>query len=358
MAIQTEAFGVTHDGTSVACYTLRSPDGFGIRVIPYGCRLVSLFAPDRDGHMDDILWGYDDIRGYLTPRDSQGAVIGRYAGLIAGAQLTVDQKLYPLTKNAGKHQLHGGTGSGSCFSEKVWKVEAVGDDDGAPSMVLSLFSPDGEGGFPGNLRVKTTYTVKDHSLRIDFEAVCDQNTVLNLTSHGFFNLAGYSGPSVNDQWLLVHADAWTPTDEEGIPTGEIRSVKNTAMDFSCLRRIGQYANQMPEGYNCNFALANPELGTRDAAILYDTSTGREMRVQTDLPGLQVYTAGRIPKGKTGKSGLPMLPQHAICLEAQHFPDSVHHPNFPSTVLKANQLYAWNIQYRFAVRHEVNELTTM
>ena len=347
MPISITPFGNMPDGTQINRYHLWDDSGFSFDVIPYGCRMLSICVPDRNGKAEDILWGYDSLEAYRTPRDSQGAIIGRNAGRIANAEMELDGVHYALVANSGKHQLHGGTGTGACFSEKLWSVKHL--ENHSPSITFSLLSRDGEGGFPGNLSIEVRYSLVDHhSIQIDTTAFSDKKTILNTTSHGFFNLNGYDGGSICDQMLLIHADAWTVAVDD-LPTGEIAGVAGTSLDFNQMKYIRWSEEEMPEGYNHNYVLRRNSQGLEEAAVLYDPASGRSMRVVTDQPGLQVYSAGRIPSGKIGKQGKPMLPQHAICLEAQHFPDSVHHSHFPSILLDAGEKKQTTTIYEFTAK---------
>lgn len=349
MGISSTFFGRMPDGQEVKRFTLENPQGFRAEVITYGARITNIWTPDRNGTAADVIWGYDTLEEYRTPRDSQGAIIGRYAGLIRDAHITIDGQFYSLVQNAGRHQLHGGTGTGACFSEKVWTVESVEDGD-APQLTLSLDSLDGEGGYPGNLHVQVSYTVTtDSMLRIRYRAVCDKDTAINLTSHCFFNLNGCDGASIHHQKLWVRACGYTVTDGESIPTGEILPVTDTPFDFQESKTLGRDISGLAKGYNHNLVLSSSEIDCPLVASLYDPDSGRKMDVYTDQPGLQIYTAGGIPPGKRGKHGMLMRPQGAICLETQHFPDSVHQPHFPSTILRAGEIFGSTTVYGFGIQ---------
>lgn len=349
MGISVAEFGSTVNGTPVRRYTLNNGSGLSVCVITYGARITELWAPGRDGHPEDIVWGYDTIGEYCAPRDSQGAIIGRYAGRIRGASMSLDGKTYPLADNAGGNTLHGGTGTGACFSEKVWEVQDV-RENGTQSLTLRLLSHDGEGGFPGNLDVRVTYSVtKDNRLEIRYAAETDQTTAINLTSHCFFNLNGCHGDSIHSQLLSVEADAYTETTEDDVLSGRILPVEGTPLDFRRERPLGEGIDAFERGYNHNFVLRGGGRSFEQAACLYDPASGREMIVMTDQPGLQVYTAGGVKKGKKGKKGSVMYPFGSVCLETQHYPDSVHYPRFPSTVLYPGEDYESRTVYAFGTR---------
>jgi len=348
MSILSKSFGRLPDGRDVCLFTLENKRGMRVEIITYGARITGIWTEDRAGQLQDVVWGYDTLEEYCTPRDSQGAIIGRYAGRIRNAEMTIDGTHYELVRNAGRHQLHGGTGTGACFSEKLWTVEKMENGD-EPVLELSLVSPDGEGGFPGCLRVAVTYTLtEDNGIRIDYHAVCDQTTALNLTSHCFFNLNGYDGASIHTQELWVAADGYTATDDEGMLTGDILAVTDTPLDFRIQKPIGRDMDAYPKGYNHHLVLRSSQDAWPLVARLHDPTSGRTMEVYTDQPGLQLYTAGGIPPGKRGKHGTIMKPQGAVCLETQHYPDSVHHPHFPTTILKAGEIFRSTTIYQFDI----------
>lgn len=349
MSLSSEFYGSMPDGREIRRFLLKTPDGMEVSVITYGARITEIRVPDRNGDLNDVVMGYDTLEEYRTPRDSQGAIIGRYAGRISGARMTLNGQEYQLANNANGNTLHGGTGTGACFSEKVWDVAEASDTD-EPSLKLHLISPDMDGGFPGNLDVQVTYCLHpDHALEIRYAAVCDRDTVLNLTSHCFFNLNGYNGKNIHSQHLTIQSDSYTETAEADVVTGRIRGVAGTALDFRQGKRMGDGIDVFDAGYNHNFVLNSTANADIPAAVLYDPETGRQMEVFTDQPGLQVYTAGGVKNGKPGKKGTSMRPFCAVCLETQHFPDSVHYENFPTTVLKAGETWRSITTYRFSVR---------
>ncbi len=319
-------------------------DKNGREFLRHGARLVSVLFPDVNKRQQDLIWGYDTLAEYQTPRDSLGAVIGRYAGKIAGGWIRVDGAVFHLVQNSNAHTMHGGIGTGACYAEKLWTM-ADFTDMPEPSLYLTLLSPNGEGGFPGNLAVRLRYTVTGgNALRIEYTLRSDMTTVTNLTSHAFFNLEGLESSSILDHLLQINADEYTITDENDIPTGDTASVHHTPLDFSVFKAIRKDISRLPQGYNHNYILACT--ADQPAADLFAQGSGIGMRVWTDQPGLQLYTAGRMVPGKTGKGGKAMRPQGAVCLETQHFPDSPHHVAFPGTVLKAGVTQKSITTYQF------------
>ena len=348
MSIVCRKFGVMPDGRQIDCLSLENGKGIRADIITYGARIIGLWAPDRNGISKDIVWGYDTLEEYCTPRDSQGAIIGRYAGRISNASFELDGQIIRLVRNAGNNTLHGGTGTGACFSEKVWTVDECKDGE-EPSLVLSLISPDGDGGFPGNMKISVTYSLTaDNSIIIDYKLMSDKKTVQNITSHCFFNLNGFDSHNIRDHCLMIAASSYTVTCEEDVVTGEIAPVSGTALDFVSEKPLENGIDAFLRGYNHNFVL-NKHSFDQPVACLCDPQSGREMYVYTDQPGLQMYTAGGVKPGKKAKRGSEMYPLGAICLETQHFPDSVHHPEFPDTTLEKDCLYRSVTRYRFDVR---------
>lgn len=349
MSILCRKFGHMPDGEQIDCYVLSNKNGIRAEIITYGARVIGLWVPDRTGNIDDVVWGYDTLEEYRTPRDSQGAIIGRYAGRISHACFELNGKKYSLVKNAGENTLHGGTGTGACFSEKVWKVKECTDGEN-PMIVLSLLSPDGDGGFPGNLTIDVAYSLSnDNCLKIEYDIICDSDTVQNVTSHCFFNLNGSTSHNIRNHCLKIAADNYTALAGEDVVSGTIDKVQGTALDFTVEKRIGNDIDAYERGYNHNYVL-NHHGKTEPVACLYDPDSGREMSVYTDQPGLQVYTAGGIKPEKKGKRGTEMYPLGSVCLETQHFPDSVHHPAFPSTVLKKDVSFHSVTMYCFNIRN--------
>lgn len=313
---------------------------FCAQILPYGATLHVLCVPDRDGTARDVVLGYDNLANYQRHDGYLGATVGRNANRIAGAQFVLDDQMWQLSANEGKNQLHSGF---SGLHQKVWDYAQTAEN----TVTLHTVSPHGEDGFPGTLEVWVSYTLSDGALSIDYKAVSDRDTVVNLTNHAYFNLAGHSSGPVGDHVLRVSADRYTPCGPGTIPTGEVRAVDSSALDLRSGVVLGQQfsASELREynGYDHNFAL-----NSSDAAQLYCPRSGICMTVETTLPGLQVYTAGFLSE-RQGKGGAVYNCHHGVCLETQFWPDAVHHPHFPSPVLHTGELYRHKTVYRFSVK---------
>lgn len=347
--IMKRDFGVMPDGTRIDQYVLTNGRGMKASVITYGAILTELTAPDRNGKWDDVVLGCDNLQGYLKGHPYFGAVCGRVANRIAKGKFTLDGKEYTLAVNNGPNALHGGLKG---FDKAVWKEIGVATRLGQSSVTLSYRSPDGEEGYAGNLTVTLTYTLgSDNSLRIDYTATTDKPTPLNLTNHTYFNLAGAQAKDILDHEIMFNADRYTPTDDTLIPTGELRAVQGTPLDFTQPQRIGARIDQLkpnPGGYDNNFVLRNGA-GLKLAARATEPTTGRVLEMHTTEPGVQFYTGNFLDGKVIGKSGVAHGKHAAFCLEAQHFPDSVNHPNFPSTILKPGETYRQTTVYKFSAR---------
>lgn len=339
-------FGVMPDGAAVELYTLRS-GALTCGVITFGGSLQSLRAPDRAGKPVDVLLGFDALEPYRTHGKSFGALVGRYANRIGGASFTLNGKSYPLAANDhGVNHLHGGRVG---YNQRVWTVEDAGDDH----LTLSLFSPDGEEGYPGNLTVHVTYTLTAEGLTIGYRAECDQDTVCNLTNHAYFNLSGHDSGPVLDQTIQLLADRYTPTDPLSIPTGEIAPVEGTPMDLRrpapIGARIGEAFPQLLQagGYDHNW-IPNGEPGAlRPIARASSPATGISMEVLSTLPGVQFYTGNYLDGCPAGKGGAAYAKRWGFCLETQFYPDTPNHENFPSCVLRAGQVFDHTACFRFS-----------
>ena len=333
--ITKQAFGRTSDGAAVDLYTLA--DGkVEVRIMNYGGIIVSLRAPDREGKLDDVVLGYDSFDGYRTNPAYFGAIIGRYANRIAHGSFQLDRKTYSIPKNNGDNTLHGGIRG---FDKKLWTAREIKD-----GIELTYVSKDGEEGFPGTLTTIVRYTLNEGALRIDYSATTDKDTVLNLTNHSYFNLAGQGKGEVLGHVVKIDAARFTPVDSSLIPTGELKSVQGTPFDFRTPHVIGDRIDANNEqlrlgmGYDHNFVLDHPEGQLAEAAEVYEPTTGRMLRVLTTQPGVQFYTGNHLDGSITGKGGVVYKPRFAFCLETQHFPDSPNHPSFPSTELKPGQKF--------------------
>jgi aldose 1-epimerase len=349
--VTKEAFGTTHDGKSVDLYTLTNAHGIEVRAITYGGIIISLRVPDKDGKFDDVVLGYNSLEGYLAASPYFGAIIGRYGNRIAKGRFTLDGKEYTLATNDGPNHLHGGLKG---FDKVVWQAESFQSKDGV-GVVFTYTSPDGEEGYPGNLKAKVTYTLTDQNeLIFDYQATTDKATPVNLTQHTYFNLAGDGKRDILGHELMLNSDRFTPVDKTLIPTGEIRSVKGTPFDFTKPTAIGARINEKDEqlifgrGYDHNFVLTRKANGLSLAARLYEPTTGRVMQVYTTEPGVQFYSGNFLDGTITGKQGHVYKQRYGFCLETQHFPDSPNQPHFPSTVLRPGQTYHSRSVYKFSV----------
>jgi aldose 1-epimerase len=350
--IKREPFGKTADGTPVELFTLRNIHGVEARIMTYGGIVVSLKVPDRQGKMDDVVLGYDTLDGYLKDNGPyMGALIGRYGNRIAKGKFKLNGVEYTLAQNNGENHLHGGLKG---FDKVVWKPTPLG----SRSVKLTYLSKDGEEGYPGNLTVTVIYTLTNQNeLKIDYSATTDKATVLNLTHHSYFNLAGAGSGDILSHEVHINADRFTPVADSGsIPTGELRSVKGTPMDFTSPTAVGARIEenydqlQFGRGYDHNWVLnRNRGRALTPAARVYEAQTGRVMEVYTTEPGVQFYTGNFLDGTITGKGGKVYQKRYGLCLETQHFPDSPNHPNFPTTTLKPGQKYTQTTVYKFSAR---------
>jgi aldose 1-epimerase len=345
------SFGKTPGGEAVDLYVLTNKNGNEVAITNYGGAVVSIKVPDRSGKVADVVLGYDNADGYVNDKSYLGALVGRYGNRIGHAQFVIDGKTYTLAKNNGDNSLHGGIKG---FNKAVWSAKAV-PVKGGQSLQLSYVSKDGEEGFPGNLKATVTYTWSDdNALTIDYSATTDIKTVVNLTSHSYFNLAGQGSGDILGHQLMIQADQFTPVDSGLIPTGELRDVKDTPFDFRKPTAIGARINQDEEqlklggGYDHNFVLRMPmDHGESLAARVVEPTTGRVMEVWTTEPGVQFYTGNFLDGKTTGKGGMTYPKRSAFCLETQHFPDSPNQPKFPSVLLNPGQSYHTITKYNFS-----------
>ena len=351
--IDKRTFGAVEDGQGVDLYTLRNSSGMEVSITNYGGAIVSLKVPDRTGKLADVVLGYDDAHGYVTDKAFFGAIIGRYANRIAHAKFTLDGTTYSLAKNDGENELHGGTKG---FNKRLWTVKDVSGKDGE-ALELTYLSKDGEEGYPGNLTVKVIYTLTPkNELKIQYQATTDKDTVVNLTNHSYFNLAGQGNGDILGQRLTIHAAEFSPVDATLIPVGAPRNVQGTPFDFSHSEVIGARINQDDQqlkfgrGYDHNWIL-NPkgEHPLSLAAEVYEPNSGRVMEVWTTEPGVQFYSGNFLDGTVHGKEGKTYGHRSALCLETQHFPDSPNHPAFPSTILKPGQRFHSTTIYKFLAR---------
>ncbi len=351
-SVTDRPFGKLPDGTETRLFTLDNGRGMRATVTDYGAIVTSLVVPDRAGRAADVVLGYDSLESYLRATPYFGAIVGRYANRIARARFTLDGTPYTLAANDNGNSLHGGRRG---FDKLPWQAEPFHDSTQA-GVRLHLVSPDGDEGYPGRLDVTVTYALTDSSeLRITYLATTDKPTVLNLSHHGYWNLAGHASGDILGEELTLAADSFTPIDSLLIPTGELRSVAGTPMDFrtptAIGARIGQDDQQLRfgKGYDHNWVVNGPAGTLRLAARVHDPKTGRVMEVRTTEPGIQFYSGNFLDGSTIGQGGTPYLHRAGFCLETQHFPDSPNHPAFPSTVLRPGQEYRSTTVYRFSAQ---------
>lgn len=345
-------FGKMPDGTPVEIYTLTNAKGMHAEITTYGGAVVKLMTPDRTGKFADVVLGMDSLEGYMSQSNYFGALIGRYGNRIGHAMFTLEGKQYHLPKNDGENTLHGGTRG---FDKHVWKAKEGSGADG-PSLELTYVSADGEEGFPGTLTAKVVYTLTNQNeLKLEYAATTDKPTVVNLTNHSYFNLAG-AGVGTNLQHeVQILADRFTPVDAGLIPTGELKAVKGTPFDFTKSTAIGARIEekdqqlQLGHGYDHNWVLNSGGGKLAKAAEVHEPTTGRVMEVWTTEPGLQFYTGNFLDGKVKGKGGTPYPFRAAFCMETQHFPDSPNKPKFPSTELKPGQTYHTTTVYKFSAK---------
>ncbi len=346
--ISRAPFGQTKDGAPVEIFTLRNPAGMEARICDYGGLLVSLKVPDRNGNFGDVVLGYDNLDGYIKDSPYFGALIGRFGNRIAKGKFTLDGEPHTLAINNGPNSLHGGLKG---FDKVMWQSHASVSADG-PTLELTYLSKDGEEGYPGNLKVTAVYTLmKNNTLRLEFTATTDKDTVVNLTEHSYFNLAGEG--DVLGHIVQIKADKFTPVDSTLIPTGELKPVDGTPFDFRTPTAIGARIGQPDEqlkfgnGYDHNWVVNHPmgELGL-DARVT-EPKTGRVMEIWSTEPGLQFYSGNFLDGTLTGKGGRVYQFRNAFVMEPQHFPDSPNQPTFPTTELKPGETYHHTIVYKFS-----------
>jgi len=361
--MSAQPFGKTSDGQPVEMYTLTNKNGVQAGIITYGGIVVSLKVPDRAGKLADVVLGYETLDGYLQDKNYFGALIGRYGNRIAQGKFKLGDATYSLPKNNGVNSLHGGTKG---FNTRLWAAHEVAGSSGQ-ALDLTYVSKAGEEGYPGTLSVKVVYTLTNNNeLKIDYAASTDAETVVNLTNHSYFNLAGQGEGDILQHQLVLHADRYTPVDDGLIPTGELASVKGTPFDFQTATaigaRIGQDDQQLKfgKGYDHNWVLTgqagashqaatHSKAGLALAAEVYEPKSGRVMQVLTQEPGIQFYSGNFLDGSAHGKAGKVYNLRYGFCLETQHFPDSPNHASFPSTVLKPGQQYHTTTIYKFSAR---------
>jgi aldose 1-epimerase len=352
--LSKEDFGRTAEGETVELYTLTNANGIEAKITTYGGIVVSLRVPDRKGALDDVVLGFETLDGYLKGHPYFGAIIGRYGNRIGKGRFVLNGVEYKLATNNGEHHLHGGVKG---FDKVVWKAKPVTGRDKV-GVELTYLSKDGEEGYPGNVSVKVVYTLTNNNeLRVESVATTDKDTLVNLTYHSYFNLAGQGNGDILGHELVINADRFTPVDAGLVPTGELRSVRGTPFDFTLSTAIGARINQDEEqlkfgrGYDHNWVLNGISGRLRLAARVFEPTTGRVLEVGTTEPGLQFYAGNFLDGSLTGKGGKVYGHRSGFCLEPQHFPDSPNKPGFPPTVLKKGKKYQTTTVYRFSTQQE-------
>lgn len=350
MSVIKSDFGKTKDGKQTFLYTLTNTKGMIVKVSDFGAVLVEVHVPDRNGVFEDVVLGYDNIEQYEVNKPSFGGLVGRHANRIAKASFTLNGKTYSLEQNSGQNNLHSGW---SGYQRRLWQGKIKEEEEN--SVEFSLYSPNLDQGFPGNLEVKVTYTLtEENALKLSYYAISDADTILNLTNHSYFNLAGHASGDVLSQVVWLDADYFTETDAESIPTGVILPVEGTAMDFRQKKRIGKEISSEEEaivlgnGYDHNWVLKTEDGKVSLVAGMEDEESGRGMKVYTNMPGLQFYTGNFLDGTEVGKGGVRYIRRSGACFETQYFPDSVHHENFQQAILKAGEIYRAEAVFAFYV----------
>lgn len=344
-SLEKREFGATKDGKTAYLYTIENEKGMKITVTDFGAALVHVYVPDKDGNLRDVVLGYDDVKGYEESDACFGAPVGRSANRIGGAAFALNGVTYQLEKNDnGANNLHSGN---DYYNKRFWKVVKENRD----SITFELHSPDGDQGYPGALDMHVTYGLtKDGAVRMEYEAVPDQDTIINMTNHSYFNLGGHDSGDILKHKIMIDADFFTRADAQSIPTGELVDVSGTPMDFRSPYAIGERidadyeATRLGGGYDHNWVLKNDGKFAKVAEAA-DENSGIIMEVWTDLPGMQVYTANFLDN-EPGKNGSTYQRRAAVCFETQYFPDAIHHENFASPVCKAGEVYQTVTEYRF------------
>ncbi len=354
-SVEKSSYGKLPDGTEIGQYTLVNSNGLSCKVITFGAIITELRAPDSTGKMGDIVLGFDNLDGYVKGHPYFGAAIGRVANRIAKGQFKLNGKSFSVATNNGPNHLHGGIKG---FDKVVWKAEVYTNQLG-PCVKFTYLSPDGEEGYPGNLTVIILYTLTEkNELRIDYMAKSDKDTPINLTNHSYFNLNPKDKENQADilgHIVQLNAKRYTPVDDTLIPTGELKKVSGSPMDFTkpmpIGSRIGKLTNT-PRGYDHNYVLKSEVSQSPEfAARVYEPESGRGMEIYTTEPGLQFYTGNFLDGTLTGKGGVVYKKHFGFCMETDHFPDSINHPKFPTIVLKAGETYTQTTIHKFLVRVE-------
>lgn len=347
MKLEKTLYGKTTDGKEVYAFTITNKKGAFVELVSYGATLNKIVVPDKNGNMADVLVGFDTMEGQELCTDSQGRTVGRVANRIAGCGITVDGKNYPITKNVnGEFTLH----SNHEYAKAVWDFEIIGDD----TVKFSYFSHDGSEGFPANIKNEVTFTwTDDCEIKIHYDCCPDSKTVINVTNHSYFNLGGHDSGDILGHEMQIFADAYTPTDKNCIPTGEIRAVEGTPFDFRIPKKIGRDVNMNDEqlkigiGYDHNFQIENYDGTLREFAMVKEPSSGRKMTCFTDLPGVQFYIGNYMDGTQIGKEGKPLNYRSGLCLETQYFPNASNTPSFIQNYFDENNPFVSTTVYKFS-----------
>lgn len=354
MGIKTTEFGKTKDGKIVNLYTLTNKNGVSASFIDLGGTWVSMMVPDKDGKFEDVCLGYDTVAGYENNIPHFGSIIGRYANRIPEGKFTIDGKEFQLALNNGNNALHSGP---DYWHDRIWEVGTFEDED-RDMISFMLISPDGDQGFGGEARVNVSYVLSDdNALTIGYSFVCDKKTAVNLTNHAYFNLAGQDSKNIYDQEVMILADSFLPCDENSVPTGEIRKVENTAMDFRKYKKIGKEIDSDYDavvqggGYDHNWVIKDYNGELRLAAKAKDENSKRVMEVYTDLPGVQFYTGNYLTEEIVGKRGVTYPKRSGYCFETQFFPNAINMPEFIQPVVDELEEFISETVYKFSVERD-------
>ena len=345
MGVVKEKFGTTKCGKDVYAFTLSNTNGMQAKIINFGANLISLLVPDQNGNLEDVVLGFDTLEGYYRNGSFFGATIGPSANRIAGACFEIDGRQYKLDANDGENNLHSHIKEG--YHKRVWDAA-----EGTDSVTFTLEDKDGEMGFPANKKITVTYSLsEENELKLSYHVSADANTIVNMTNHSYFNLAGHNAGRIEDHLLKINASCYTPVVAGAIPTGEVVPVEGTPLDFREMKSIGQDINADCEqlklvlGYDHNFVIDNADGTLREIAQVEEPKSGRKMKVFTDLPGVQFY-AGNCIAEEVGKDNATYGPRSGFCLETQFYPDNIHHPNFPQAIFGPDREYDYVTVYQF------------
>lgn len=352
MSITKGYYGKNEEGKDVDIYCLTNSKGMKVEVITYGARVVKIYAPDKNGNFEDVVLGYDNIEDYLKDDSYFGAAVGRYANRIEKGQFELSGIKYQLNKNDGDNHLHGGLRG---FNRVLWNAK-ISEKEGVEALKLTYTSVDGEENYPGNLDVTIYYILtKDNELKINYSAVSDKDTIINITNHSYFNLSGHNSGDILKHIIFINADKFTPINEQCLPTGEIRDVSDSVMDFRTPKYISEGINSSDEqiklggGYDHNFVLNEGGNLSIKAADVYDEVSGRIMEVYTNKPGMQLYTGNFLNGTKVGKGNSVYNKRNGVCFETQFFPNGLKYPHFPSAIFKAGDEYNYTTIYKFTTK---------